>query len=90
MIVNIVNAFSQFDNFSAVWISSNRHVTGCIEIYTDPVDFIENGEMNFNHLSVWKSDCDTLQSNPFNSLFGQILLYLLNITLGIGNISFGQ
>jgi hypothetical protein len=40
-------------------------VTGCIEIYTNPVDFIENGEMNFNHLSVWKSDCDTLQSNPF-------------------------
>lgn len=72
--MNIMNAFSQFDNFTTAGVSSNRHMTGCGEVDADPVDFIENGEMNFNHLSVWKSDCDTLHKILFEPLFRRILL----------------
>jgi hypothetical protein len=59
-----MNAFSQFDNLSTAGVSSNCHMTGCIEVDADPVDFIENREMNFNHLSAGKSDFDTLPRTP--------------------------
>jgi hypothetical protein len=43
MMVNMVNAFSQFDNFSAARVGGNRHMARRIEVDSNPADFIENG-----------------------------------------------
>ena len=59
--MKMVNAFSQFDNFSAARVRGNRHMARRIEVDSNPADFIENGYLNFNHLSVWKSFCDTIR-----------------------------
>jgi hypothetical protein len=40
-----------------------------VQVNTNPADLIERGEMNFNHLSVKNSDCDTIRTLSSNSLF---------------------
>jgi len=42
MMVNMVNAFSQFDNFSAAKVRGNCHMARRVEVDSNPADFIEN------------------------------------------------
>jgi len=69
MMVNMVNAFSQFDNFSAAKVRGNCHMARRVEVDSNPADFIENCKMNFNHLSVGKSCCDTIRKLLMNVSF---------------------
>jgi len=42
MMVNMVNAFSQFDNFSAAKVRGNRPMARRVEVDSNQADFIEN------------------------------------------------
>ena len=82
MVVNVVNAFSQFYNFSAVRVCGNCHVARRIKVNTNPADFIEHGKMNFNHLSAGKSCCDTIRKLLLKLSFFKTHLLLMIIIAG--------
>jgi len=47
----------------------------CIEVDSDPADFIEHGKMNFNHLSAGKSCCDTIRKLKLKLSFLKLTSY---------------
>jgi hypothetical protein len=46
-----MDVFSQFHGLAAEHVGCNRHVTGCIQVDTDPAGCNDCGRMNFDHLS---------------------------------------